>query len=79
MSQPVTTITFRHNGMSYQILGHPDGRWGEFTVYRGDEQVARFDLMESRLRSELRSTGLPPDVDLIALAREGLDSETRTS
>ncbi len=71
-----TVAAFEHDGSTYQIdhLGIGSGsQWGEFVVYRDDEEAAEFTLAESVLRPRSRPAGLPVSVDeLIWLARQAL-------
>src|ERR1700733_11977644 len=71
-----TVAAFEYDGSSYEIdhLGIGSGsQWGEFVVYRDDEEAAEFTLAESVLRPRSRPAGLPVSADeLIWLARQAL-------
>jgi len=73
-----TIATFTHDGSRYE-LDHLGIRrplsWGEFAIYRDDEQVGEFCLPESMLLPEFQPENLPAIDELVALAiadiREG--------
>ncbi len=71
-----TVAAFEQEGWTYQIdhLGIGSrSQWGEFVVYRDDEEAAAFTLAESVLRSRSRPAGLPVSAgELIWLARQAL-------
>jgi hypothetical protein len=75
-----TVASFEHDGSTYEIdhLGIGSGsQWGEFEVYRGDEEVAEFTLTQSVLRPGSRPAGLPVSADeLVRLARQALSGWT---
>jgi hypothetical protein len=75
-----TIAAFEHDGSTYQIdhLGIGSGsQWGEFVVYRDDEEAAEFTLAESVLRPRSRQAGLPVSADeLVWLARQALSRRT---
>ena len=66
-----TVASFEHDGSTYEIdhLGIGSGsQWGEFEVYRGDEEVAEFTLAQPVL---------PVSADeLVRLARQALSGRT---
>jgi hypothetical protein len=75
-----TLAAFQHDGGTYEIdhLGIGSAsQWGEFAVYRNDEEVAEFTLAESVLRPGSRPAGLPVSAgELIWLARQALSGWT---
>lgn len=63
--------TFDHDGRTYEIdhLGiRRPLNWGEFAIYRNDEQVGEFAIPESMLLPQFQPEDLPPADELIALA-----------
>lgn len=70
-----TIMTYEDSGKTYEIdhLGVAVGaQWGEFAVYCDEVQVAEFAIPESALKPEFRPDSLPPDEELIGLAREAV-------
>jgi hypothetical protein len=63
--------TFEHDGDTYEIdhLGiRRPLSWGEFAIYRDDEQVGGFAIPESALLPKFQPEDLPAIDELIALA-----------
>lgn len=70
-----TVATYKLGGKTYEIdhLGCAvDAQWGEFAVYCDNKQVTEFAIPESALKPEFRPDSLPPDAELIRLAREAV-------
>jgi hypothetical protein len=66
-----TVATFEVDGVQYELdhlgIANPDGQWGWFVVFRGDEQVTEFQVDGYLLKPEFRPE-LPDDDELIELA-----------
>lgn len=73
-----TIATFKHGGSEYEIdhLGiRRPLNWGQFAIYRSDEQVGEFAIPESALLPEFQPEELPAVDELITLAIASLEED----